>query len=200
MFGKHNWVCTICGQGFTRKHSGNRHNTNLHSGTAKLVRPFDYVIGRLNGEIASPMHDPSFYRRYKGKSYRIVHEGNIMQKLQQDHHPHQTVHNNKDNDSNAYRIPQSSSFPIYRQPLRKTTNDHITNSDNDNKPDDNLNKIQNRSSKFEELKTLLYKYCRPQDAYRILTVVNFQMALDRNERFLDAALKQFHDFDNILRL
>jgi hypothetical protein len=124
MFGKHNWICITCGQGFTRKHSGNRHNSNLHSGTAKLVRPFDYVIGRLNGEIASPMHDPLFYRRYKGKitgtnnyskfnsnnvlwnnSHRIVHEGNIIQKLQQ-HHQHETVHNNKDNDSNAYRIPQ----------------------------------------------------------------------------------------------
>jgi hypothetical protein len=133
----------ICGQGFTRKHSGSRHNSNLHSGTAKLVRPFDYVIGRLNGEIASPMHDPLFYRRYKGK---IIGTNN-------------------------------------RRPLRKTTNGHITNSHNDNKPDDNLNKIQNRSSKFEELKTLLYKYCCPQDAYRRLTVVNFQIALDGNEDF-----------------
>jgi hypothetical protein len=58
----------ICGQGFTRKHSGSRHNSNLHSGTAKLVRPFDYVIGRLNGEIAPPIHDPLLYRRYKARS------------------------------------------------------------------------------------------------------------------------------------
>jgi hypothetical protein len=50
MLGKRNWVCTICGQDFTRRSSGNRHNSNLHGGMAKLVRPFDYITGRLNGQ------------------------------------------------------------------------------------------------------------------------------------------------------
>jgi hypothetical protein len=67
MLGKRNWVCTICGQDFTRRSSGNRHNSNLHGGMAKLVRPFDYITGRLNGQISSPERDPWAYRRYRRK-------------------------------------------------------------------------------------------------------------------------------------
>jgi hypothetical protein len=52
LFGKHNWICKLRRQDLTRKSSGNRHNSNLHARSAKLVRPYDYVIGRLNGEIA----------------------------------------------------------------------------------------------------------------------------------------------------
>jgi hypothetical protein len=67
MFGKWNWVCTIGRQDFTGKSSGSRHNSNLHYGSAKLVRPFDYVVGRLEGKIAPPTHDPLFYRRRKSE-------------------------------------------------------------------------------------------------------------------------------------
>ena len=37
---KHSWVCSICGQGLTRKSTAVRHNNNLHSGGAVLVRPY----------------------------------------------------------------------------------------------------------------------------------------------------------------
>jgi hypothetical protein len=67
LLGKHNWVCTICGQDFTRRSIGNRHNSNLHGGMAKLVRPFDYMIDRLNGQISSPERDPWTYRSYRRK-------------------------------------------------------------------------------------------------------------------------------------
>ena len=33
----------------------------------KLVRHFDYITGRLNGQISQPAHDPWAYRRYKRK-------------------------------------------------------------------------------------------------------------------------------------
>jgi hypothetical protein len=66
LFGKINWVCTICGQDFTRRSSGKRHNSNLHGGMAKLVRPFDYITVRLNGQISSPAYGPSACRRYRG--------------------------------------------------------------------------------------------------------------------------------------
>jgi hypothetical protein len=61
---KHNWVCSICGQGLTRKSTANRHNNNLHLGGAMLVRPYDYIIGRLNGKFLQS--DPSLYRHSKG--------------------------------------------------------------------------------------------------------------------------------------
>ena len=55
-------ICTLCAQGFTRKSSGRRHNTNLHDGRAKIVRPFDYLNGMLNGSFPSPA-DPVDFRR-----------------------------------------------------------------------------------------------------------------------------------------
>lgn len=62
-FGKHNWVCSLCGQGLTRKSTAIRHNYNLHFGGAMLVRPYEYIIGRLNGKFFES--DPSLYRRNK---------------------------------------------------------------------------------------------------------------------------------------
>lgn len=43
-------MCTTCSQTFTRKASGTRHNSNLHFGTAEVVRLIDYVIGRSSGQ------------------------------------------------------------------------------------------------------------------------------------------------------
>jgi hypothetical protein len=57
LFDKHTWVCSICGQGLTRKSTANRHNNNQHSGGALLVRPYDYIIRMLNGRFLPS--DPS---------------------------------------------------------------------------------------------------------------------------------------------
>jgi hypothetical protein len=47
---------------------------------AKLVRPFDYIIGRLNGQISSPAYDPSAYRTYKGHDdSRYRHDNHVLQ-------------------------------------------------------------------------------------------------------------------------
>jgi hypothetical protein len=51
-------------QGVTRKSSAIRHNDNLHHVDAKIVWPYDYMIGRLNGEFPPPI-DPLLYRHNK---------------------------------------------------------------------------------------------------------------------------------------
>jgi hypothetical protein len=58
MLGSYTWVCSICGQGFTRKTSARRHNGNLHLEQANIVRPFDYVFGRVSG------HFPTLIQYY----------------------------------------------------------------------------------------------------------------------------------------
>jgi hypothetical protein len=40
---------------------------------------------------------------------------------------------------------------------------------------------------------LLAKYCRPHDATKLFAVVIGQLAIDRNEHFLDATLAQLRD-------
>jgi hypothetical protein len=44
-----NLVCTICAQDFTRRTSANRHNANLHQGTAVIVTFVEYIVGRVSG-------------------------------------------------------------------------------------------------------------------------------------------------------
>ena len=46
---KQNWACSLCGETFTRRSSGNRHNLNLHSGVSMIVRFTDFVIGVIDG-------------------------------------------------------------------------------------------------------------------------------------------------------
>lgn len=66
MLGRYTWVCAICGQGFTRKTSARRHNDNLHLEQANIVRPLDYVIGRVSGDFTTPA-DPILYRARRKK-------------------------------------------------------------------------------------------------------------------------------------
>jgi hypothetical protein len=56
-------------------------------------------------------------------------------------------------------------------------------------------KPSSRISKFEELKMLLSKHCRPDYAKKLLTVVTAQMLIDKNENFLDTTLEQLRDRD-----
>ena len=58
---KHTWTCATCGQGLTRKSSAVRHNNDLHSGRAIIVRPNEYIVGLLNGKFLES--DPLLYRR-----------------------------------------------------------------------------------------------------------------------------------------
>ena len=65
MTSKPNWVCSICGQTFTRNTSGKRHNINLHTGMSQIVNHTEYYVGRLNGKYLQPSHSPSSFRRKK---------------------------------------------------------------------------------------------------------------------------------------
>ena len=58
-----NYVCTLCSQTFTRKPSGERHNLNLHSGMAAIVRFIDYIVGRIAGRYQPS--NPLVFRRKK---------------------------------------------------------------------------------------------------------------------------------------
>jgi hypothetical protein len=44
---KQTCTCIICGRGFTRRTSGNRHNLNLHSGMSMIIEYSLYYNGVL---------------------------------------------------------------------------------------------------------------------------------------------------------
>ena len=65
MTAKQNWICSLCGQTFTRNTSGKRHNLNLHSGLSQIVNSTEYYVGRINGNYPPPLNSPLSFRRKK---------------------------------------------------------------------------------------------------------------------------------------
>ena len=185
MLAKRNWVCTICGQDFTRRSSENRHNSNLHGGMAKLIRPFDYITGRLNGQISSPARDPWAYRRYRGNDINHYKPDNHGLQINRTFFRQNDVlwNNRKHTVVHERNLPKQQQGQQYQD-----TNYYVPNTLGAPKP-------SSRISKFEELKMLLSKHCRPEDAKKLLTVVTDQLLIDKNENFLDATLEQLRARD-----
>ena len=66
---KQNWACALCGETFTRRSSGTRHNLNLHSGVSMVVRFTDYVIGVISGKYKPPDPLATSIRRKSGLNF-----------------------------------------------------------------------------------------------------------------------------------
>jgi hypothetical protein len=180
---KHSWVCSICGQGLTRKSTAVRHNNNLHSGGAMLVRPYEYIIGRLNGKFLQ--NDPSSYRHnkrsQKNMSDSIYHHhgdnnrtgfgavpGSIVHEPEYENVRQQPT---KSNDVKSTFCAQSD--PAL-QPSHKPA--HV-------KASDTVEKLSERMLK-------LYLHYPPQNAKQIIITAGIQVnlgdddSLDKNLAFL----------------
>jgi hypothetical protein len=168
---KHTWICSICGQGLTRKSTANRHNNKLHSGVALLVRPYDYLIGRLNGTFSQS--DPSLFRRKKN-----VVSGSIYQKQA-----------TKSNDIKATVYTQSDPAPL-QQPSHKATDDVRA-------PTDNLEKMSEMMLKLPELKILVNKHLPPHEASQIIANANYlaSQGTQGNSDFFDKYLEALRNID-----
>jgi hypothetical protein len=185
-FGKQSWVCSICGQGLTRKSTAVRHNNNLHFGAAVLVRPYDYIIGRLNGEFLQS--DPSFYRRnkrtLKDVSGSIYHQDRVI--------PESIVQgsgygNGRQQPAESSNI--KTSFYPESEPRLQTSH----------KPDDvkspnTLEKLSERTLKLTEFKKLVKKNYAPQDANQIIMTAAMQASLGDDD-FLEKNLTFLRNID-----
>jgi hypothetical protein len=218
IFGNHNWVCSVCGQGVTRKSSASRHIDNLHHGAAKIVRPYNYIIGRLNGEFPLPS-DPLLYRRNNNKKrrqknafsdpihYHYDDDKHNNNDMVWGHHvvpshgnmsrPKQQQYQSMNNNNNTYRMPSYPTLPypppVFQQqpqhPLHKTIND-----DNNEKISDHFDKILERMSKLEELKILLNKHYSPQHASQFLAMTTYLVS-QGNDDVLDERLTFLRNID-----
>ena len=186
--GKHTWICATCGQGFTRKSTGVRHSKNLHSGNAILVRPYEYIVGRLRGTYTQS--DPLFFRRKKT-------EGNTtITRLSSVNDPlsakpielqNSIVHErqgpeqkgNKNVDSYGVGTP---SVPTLR--LSEQISDHM--------PASSVERTKDRGSRSEKLKEItelarmLYP---PSIAKPIIWAASFQAGILRDNSSLDQILQ-----------
>jgi hypothetical protein len=80
---KPSYVCSTCGQDFTRKYNAYRHNENIHFGTAPIVPFFEYLVQRSSGK----------YLPSNPLAYRLKRRQNLF------------IHNNEEKKSDGSTIP-----------------------------------------------------------------------------------------------
>ena len=170
---KHTWICSICGQGLTRKSSANRHNNNLHSAAALLVRPYEYIIGRLNGTFSQS--DPLLYRRKKN----VVSDSIYQQQ--------QSI---KSNDIKRSVYAQSSPAPLHIQPSHKPADNVQTRTDT-------LKTTSEMMLKLPEFQILVNKHLPPYEASQIIAMAKYTASQGTHgiSDFFDKYLEALRNID-----
>jgi hypothetical protein len=170
-FGKHNWVCSLCGQGLTRKSTAIRHNNNLHFGSAMIVRPHDYIIGRLNGTFFQS--DPSLYRHDKRGRKNVadsIYHNNVDNKrssgAELDGMVHESDYGNTRQQQPAKSNNVNSMFYDQSGPPYQTSHNGSDTS-----------KMSERLLKLKELEILVNKHFSPQNANTIRNIAATQVSL-----------------------
>ena len=172
--GRITWVCATCEEHFTRKYSASRHNNNLHFGNGLIVTLLDYIVGRASGQYL-----PSDPRTRKNHNI-LIHDYTprwpskpVSQCIASSDRPY-PANNNNNNNNNMYE----NSDPSYRYPTPNTTNNA------DDKP---VNKVQDRTRKYDELKTFVTKYYTAEAAEKPLAVARWYLS-QGDDRAMDELL------------
>jgi hypothetical protein len=184
MISQHRWVCTICGEGFTRRTSAKRHNGNLHGGNSLIVRPLEYIIGRQNGTFGKPI-DPLSFRK-----------GNI-QKLDEisaygfTAYSHERPNDDSNPNANFYGSKIYGNQTMHQRPDNVLTSykqrtESTIGQGNASYP--TLEKMT-KFEKLTELERLLPQYYSPADAQHLLNLINLQVYNFNDESGLNHQLK-----------
>jgi hypothetical protein len=168
------WMCSLCGQGFTRRTSARRHNDHLHSAQSIIMRPIEYLVGRVQGQLPSPQ-DPLNYRRPGPHHLR--------------NEPSMIAHD-------KYRKPNPPSNDNFSKSLNP--NDYNSSSRFEPKyPKNSHSSASNQLSngiKLQELAVLVHKHLPSNEARLYLTWTNFNLTAG-NVDVLDANLNLFRSLD-----
>jgi len=175
--GRITWVCATCSEHFTRKYSASRHNNNLHFGDGLIVTLLDYIVGRV-----SHQYLPSDPRTRKNHN-PLIHDYTprwpskpVSQAGASNNRPY-PANNNSSNNNNMYENSDLSHY--YPTPN--------TISNADDKP---ANKVQDRTRKYDELRTLVTNNCTMEAAEKILAVARCYLS-QGDDRSMDEILATF---------
>lgn len=177
---KHTCVCATCGQGFTRNSSAVRHNNILHSGQAMIVKPYDYIIGRLRGEFSPG--DPGIYRSNRSQTNSSVYNQPIQTKNNErtnsrihadvrahESHPPGSI-NPMSHGRAQYRSSETPQWPVNQKPPYTS------------------NQLTEHELKLNELKVLLYNNLPPQVAAQIFAPNSILSNTTENNAYLESFL------------
>jgi hypothetical protein len=192
MVSQHRWVCTICGDGFTRRTSAVRHNGNLHSGSGFIVRPFEYLVGRQNGTFSKPV-DPLIFRKNKNANYFRNNSAEYSAYSHEGYNNYHHVYRNSDNIRPNKIETQDTRPDIVSQVVQEQTNQArrqtgLSQADIDIERMPKINKLQ-------ELRRLLFLYYGPAEANTIFNMINLQVFNLGDESGLNYRLKLLFDIE-----
>jgi len=180
--GRITWVCATCGEHFTRKYSAIRHNNNLHAGNGLIVTLLDYIVGRASNQYLQS--DPRISKNHKP----LIHDYTprwpskpVSQHIANNNRPYPAAANSNSDNKNMYE----NSDPSYYNPTPNTTNNA------DDKPASN---VQDRTRKYEELRTLVVKYCNVEAAEKPLAMARWYL-IQRDDRSMDELLATFRKLE-----
>ena len=117
MTAKQNWICSLCGQTFTRNTSGKRHNLNLHAGLSQIVNSTEYYVGRINGKYPPPLNSPLSFRRKKSLEPTFL-DG--QEKKQQPNNTYNSI-------PNLSNIKNTKFYDIYNDTLTESKDEFSSN-------------------------------------------------------------------------
>ena len=193
MINKQRWVCTICGDDFTRRSSATRHSRNLHAGNGMIVRPFEYIIGRQNGKFPEPA-DPLTFRKYKNKiNYQNSQTGYPF--YSHDNYNGTCNAPQYYNNVNTFRIQTQHPVPGPISPvLQQLSSNHEKQSGYSSRQLEKMSKHE----KLTEVERLLFKYHDPHSAEAILKVLYTQVFNLGDESGLNHQLKLLLGFEKTM--
>ena len=196
---KCSWVCSICGEGLTRRTSATRHNRNLHSGKARIVRPLEYIIGRVNREYPVP-RDPLSYRHRTINNNKNKSKGNSSAILS----PYYHEGTNDDSDFRDKKFGSGESLFSDRglgtAPLIPTQDEDASQqrynaTAEKDSPGHVLRRSLEISFKLKELKKLLNKHYPSELADQLFGRILFQLQGVNGEKFLEERLEWLNTVD-----
>jgi hypothetical protein len=173
--GRPNYVCTTCSEHFTRKHSGKRHNHNLHNGAAEIIRLIDYLAGRTSGQYTP--NNPFWFKR--NNPYGNIGPATIADSIGNTFEPTYLP------QQGPPQISENFANPLYRRTPTTENQSYGTALS------------QNTIVKIQELKLLMNKYpqyCTNSDGLIRLAIYN---SINGDDTLLDGKLEQLRRVDAI---
>jgi len=192
------WICTICGEDFTRKSSSKRHrdNINIHDRRPVIVRYIEYIMGLVRGDYPPPT-TPKRLQGSTPYSFAIA-RNNIenfvpvgIPDISHSNVARRTVSYNTSGTQPSHQLPNVSIPDAQKQTIGMSNRNVSKLYSYSLKPLEQMSKVE----KFQELGSLLNKLYTHRDAQAVYTTVHIDVYNTGHEDLLNNTLKHVRSID-----